>query len=100
MAEQKASGRATKHFGGSVLIIMKRFFTISVLLQAVTGLMTLVLVMIFAVYAMHALQAQQQARRVPVIVEISDHLFTAARDTTSASALCVLAMISFETPAG
>ena len=59
---------------------MKRFLTISVLLQAVTGLMTLVLVTIFAVYAMHALQAQQQARRVPVIVEISDHLFTAARD--------------------
>ena len=56
---------------------MKRFFTISVLLQAVTGLMTLVLVMIFALYAMHALQAQQQARRVPIIVDISDDLFTA-----------------------
>ena len=44
----------------------------SALLQAVTGLMTLVLVVIFAVYAMRASQAQQQARRVPIIVEISD----------------------------
>src|SRR5260221_1093597 len=59
---------------------MKRFLTISVLLQAVTGLMTLVLVMICAVYAMHALEAQQQARRVPIIVDISDDLFTAMQN--------------------
>src|SRR5258705_6646747 len=59
---------------------MKRFLTISVLLQAVTGLMTFVLVMICAIYAMHALKAQQQARRVPIIVEISGDLFTAMRD--------------------
>src|SRR5258708_5401765 len=42
--------------------------------------MTLVLVMMFAAYAMHALKAQQQARRIPVIVEISGDLFTAMRD--------------------
>src|SRR5258706_976339 len=59
---------------------MKRFLTISVLLQAVTGLMTLVLVMICAVYAMHALQAQQQVRRVPIIVDISNDLFTAMQN--------------------
>ena len=35
---------------------MKRFLTISVLLQAVTGLMTLVLVSIFAAFAVRALQ--------------------------------------------
>ena len=56
---------------------MKRFLSISVLLQTVTGLMTLVLVTIFALYAMQARESREQARRVPVIVDISSDLFTA-----------------------
>jgi signal transduction histidine kinase len=56
---------------------MKRFLTISVLLQTVTCLMTLVLVTVFAGYAVRALESREQARRVPVIVDISDDLFAA-----------------------
>jgi len=59
---------------------MKRFLTISVLLQAVTGLMTLALVSIFAAFAVRALQSQEQARRVPIIVDISSDLFSAIQD--------------------
>jgi signal transduction histidine kinase len=56
---------------------MKRFLSISVLLQTVTGLMTLVLVTIFALYAMQARESREQARRIPIIVDISSDLFTA-----------------------
>src|SRR6266436_6128828 len=59
---------------------MKRFLTISVLLQTVTGLMTVVLVTIFTVYAVRALESDEQARRVPVIVDISSDLFSAIQD--------------------
>src|SRR6266513_3012287 len=62
---------------GGTLIVMKRFLSISVLLQTVTGLMTLVLVTMFALYAMEALQSREQARRIPIIVDISSDLFTA-----------------------
>jgi hypothetical protein len=65
---------------GDGVLIMKRFLTISVLLQTVTGLMTLVLVAIFAVYAMHALESWEQARRVPIIVDISNDLFAAIQN--------------------
>jgi hypothetical protein len=56
---------------------MKRLLTVSVLLQTITGVMTLVLVAVFGMYALHALQAQQQARRVLTLINISDDLFTA-----------------------
>src|SRR6202158_535534 len=56
---------------------MKRFLSISVLLQTVTGLMTLVLVAIFAGYAVRALESWEQARRVPVIVDIYNDLLAA-----------------------
>ncbi len=59
---------------------MKRFLTISVLLQTVTGLMTVVLVTIFTVYAVRALESDEQARRVPIIVDISSDLFSAIQD--------------------
>jgi hypothetical protein len=59
--------------------LVKRFLTISVLLQAVTGLMTLVLVTIFAGYAARALESREQARRVPVIIDISNDLFAATQ---------------------
>jgi signal transduction histidine kinase len=59
---------------------MKRFLTISVLLQTVTGLMTLVLVAIFAGYAVRALESQEQARRVPILVDISNDLFAAIQN--------------------
>ena len=64
----------------SIYLIMRRFLTISALLQTVTGLMTLVLVAIFAVYAMSALESQEQARRVPIIVDISNDLFAATQN--------------------
>lgn len=56
---------------------MRRLTSIRVLLPAVTGLMTLVLVTIFAIYAMHALERREQARRIPLIVNISYDLFEA-----------------------
>jgi hypothetical protein len=59
---------------------MKRFLTISVLLRAVTGLMTLALVAVFAGYALRALESQEQARRVPLIVDISNDLFAAIQN--------------------
>ena len=64
----------------SGLLIMKRFLSISTLLQAVTGLMTLALVTIFAVHAMRALESREQARRVPTIVDISSDLFLAIQN--------------------
>ena len=59
---------------------MRRFLTISVLLQTVTGLMTLVLVTIFAGYAIRAMESEEQARRVPIIVDISNDLFAAIQN--------------------
>ena len=56
---------------------MKRFLSISVLLQAVTGLMTVALVGLFAISAIGALHARDQAARVPVIVDASNDLFAA-----------------------
>jgi len=56
---------------------MRRYFTIGVLLQAITGLLTLVLVTIFGVYAIQALHAQQQAERTSTLISISKDLFTA-----------------------
>src|SRR5258705_9232218 len=50
------------------------------LLQTVTVLMTLVLVTICAVYAMRALESREQARRVPILVDISSDLFTAIQN--------------------
>ena len=65
--------------GGDPLA-MKRFLTISALLQAVTCLMTLVLVTICAIYATGALESREQARRVPILVNISSDLFTAIQN--------------------
>ncbi len=56
---------------------MKRFLSIGTLLLAVTALMTLVLVIIFAIDAVRAFESREQARRVPQIVDISTDLFTA-----------------------
>jgi len=59
---------------------MTRFLTIRFLLQAATGLLTLVVVTIFAIYTIHALGEQQRARRVPVLVDTSNDLFSAIED--------------------
>ena len=59
---------------------MRRLTSIRVLLPAVTGLMTLVLVAIFAIYAVHALERRAEARRIPFIVNISYDLFAAIQD--------------------
>ena len=53
----------------------RRLLSIRVLLPAVTGLMTLALVTVFAIYAMHALQSRESARRVPLMVDVSFDLF-------------------------
>jgi signal transduction histidine kinase len=56
---------------------MRRFLSIGALLQAVICLMTVTLVIIFAVYAARALKKEEEAKRVPVIVDISNDLFAA-----------------------
>ncbi len=58
---------------------MKRYLSISVMLQTVTALMTMTLVMIFAVFAVRALETEQEARRIPFIVDISNNLFAAVQ---------------------
>ena len=50
------------------------------MLQTATGVMTLVLVAICAMYAVQARQREQQARRIPVIVDISNDLSVAAQN--------------------
>jgi signal transduction histidine kinase len=59
---------------------MKRYFSISIMLQTVTGVMTLALVVICAFYAVQARQREQEARRIPVIVDISNDLSIAAQN--------------------
>jgi signal transduction histidine kinase len=59
---------------------MKLFVSIRVLLQAVTGLMTLALMIVLAVYATGALESQEQARRVPAIIDISNDLYVAIQN--------------------
>jgi signal transduction histidine kinase len=59
---------------------MKRFVSIRVLLQAVTGLMTLALVAVLSLYAMSALESQEQARRVTAIIDISNDLYVAVQN--------------------
>lgn len=56
---------------------MKRLWSISVLLPAVTILMTVALVATCAFYAMAAAAGTHEARRVPAIVDISNDLFSA-----------------------
>src|SRR5258706_6783787 len=62
------------------LRLVKRYLSISMLLQTVTALLTAVLVTICTIYAMGALESREQARRVPILVDISSHLFTAIQD--------------------
>ncbi len=59
---------------------LRRYLSIRVLLPAATGLMTLALVTIFAVYALNALSRTQEARRIPLIVNVSYDLFEAIQD--------------------
>ena len=54
-----------------------RFLSITLLIQIVTGLLTIALVAMFALNAFQATERLEQAGRVPVIVAISDDLFTA-----------------------
>jgi len=61
---------------------MRRFLTISVLLQTVTGLMTLVLVTIFAGYAFVPWKAKNR-HAVSHFVDISNDLFAAIQKRPS-----------------
>ncbi len=56
---------------------MRRYLSISALLQFVIGMMTMTLVIIFAVYAARALAKEKEAERIPAIVAISNDLFAA-----------------------
>jgi signal transduction histidine kinase len=56
------------------------FLSIRVLLQAITGVMTAALMAAFAVYALDARYVQEQAQRVPVILDISSDLYTAIQN--------------------
>ena len=61
-------------------LVVRRIRSIGTLLLAVTALMTLVLVVIFAVDAVGAWESRDQARRVPKIVDISTDLFFAIQN--------------------
>jgi signal transduction histidine kinase len=54
--------------------------SIRVLLPAVTGLMTLTLVTIFAVLALRAVERREEVRRIPLVIDISYDLFAAIQD--------------------
>src|SRR4051812_19991663 len=56
---------------------MRRLLSIRVLLPAVTGLMTVMLVAIFALYGVQSLQRRDAAQRIPLIVDASYDLFEA-----------------------
>ena len=80
-AEEVADDRGiARGPSGEFWLIVKRHLSISMLLQTVTVLLTLVLVTICAVYAMNALESREQARRVPILVDISSDLFTAIQN--------------------
>ena len=59
---------------------MKRLFSIRVLLQAATGVLTLALVTVCAVFAGQALNTQEEARRVPALIDLSNDLFEAIQN--------------------
>src|ERR1051326_7841028 len=56
---------------------MRKLLSIRVLLPAVTGLMTIMLVAIFAVYGRQALETRDAVQGIPVIVDASYDLFEA-----------------------
>jgi signal transduction histidine kinase len=59
---------------------MKRFLSISIMLQTATGVMTLVLVAFCALLAVQALGREEKARRIPLVVDISNDLSVAAQN--------------------
>ena len=56
---------------------MRKLLSIRVLLPAVTALMTVMLVSIFALYGVQSLQRRDAAQRIPLIVDASYDLFEA-----------------------
>jgi signal transduction histidine kinase len=79
---------------------MRSLTSIRVLLPAVTGVMTLVLVAIFAVFGMHALERRGEVRRIPAIVNISYDLFAAIQDFRLERGAVNRALAGFEVPGG
>ena len=59
---------------------MKRLFSIRLLLPAVTGLMTVVLVANFALNALRAMERREDVSRIPPIVDVSYDLFASIQD--------------------
>src|SRR5579863_404269 len=66
---------------------MKRLLSISVLLQTATILMTVMLVATLAFNARQAADSEWQARRVPVLVDISKELFSTIQEVRLERAL-------------
>src|SRR5262249_8925314 len=56
---------------------MRKLLSIRVLLPTVTGLMTVMLVAIFALYGLQSLERRDAAQRIPHIVDASYDLFEA-----------------------
>ena len=60
--------------------MVRRYFSIRVLLPAITGIMTIALVAMFAFLAVQANSRRNEIGRIPVIVDISYDLFAAIQD--------------------
>ena len=59
---------------------LKRAISIRVLLPAVTGLMTLVIVTMLGIYALHAIEERNKAAEIPRVIDISYDLFAAIQN--------------------
>ena len=59
---------------------LKRAVSIRVLLPAVTGVMTLVIVTMLGIYALHAIEERNKAAEIPRIIDISYDLFAAIQN--------------------
>ena len=59
---------------------LKRAVSIRVLLPAVTGLMTLVIVTMLGIYALRAIEERNEAAEIPRIIDISYDLFAAIQN--------------------
>jgi len=71
-----------------------------VLLPAITSLMTLALATIFAIYATHAIEQREDARRIPVIVDVSYDLLSAIQNFRLERGLVIRALSTSSESAG
>ena len=62
------------------MTLVKRFRSISFLLQAFTGALTVLLIIFAAISARQALTREQQAKLAPVLIGIESDFFNAVQD--------------------